>query len=171
MLALTSLKFLNQKPMNQIAHPTLTLADIAPSIKPSFSPNLHAYLKRKGHFYRDGGIAQGVFVTVGGKTAEMFGKDTKLIGFFDGKCFVGTRLISALCMGAKAEGGAYLINEADVQYQPEFWNEYLAVGRCAIDKDHQEYFIGDDNRVVKTDSGHKCNWCEKAISAHAVDAP
>ncbi|WCT26616.1 hypothetical protein [Acidovorax temperans] len=47
--------------IRQIGHRAITLADIAPQKSPSFSPNLHKYLKEHGHFFRDGGLLDGVY--------------------------------------------------------------------------------------------------------------
>ena len=47
--------------IRQIGHRAITLADIAPQKSPSFSPNLHKYLMEHGHFFRDGGLLDGVY--------------------------------------------------------------------------------------------------------------
>jgi hypothetical protein len=60
--------------VSQIGHPTLRSADIDPRNFEAFSPNLHQYLKKHGHFYKDGGLLDAVFVaTAGTKAADWFG--------------------------------------------------------------------------------------------------
>lgn len=38
----------------QAGHPTLTLQDIAPSRSPALSPNLHKWMRKHDHWFRDG---------------------------------------------------------------------------------------------------------------------
>lgn len=65
----------------QIGHRTMRLADIAPRRSPAFSPNLHAWMKREGHFYRNGGHAEGIYrVRPGSRLAQNFGEGTLLTG-------------------------------------------------------------------------------------------
>lgn len=42
--------------IRQIGHPTMGLTDTDPKKSAAFSPNLHKYLKEKGHFFKDGGF-------------------------------------------------------------------------------------------------------------------
>jgi hypothetical protein len=140
-----------------VAHKTLRAAQIAPGKSPAFSPNLYAYLKAHGHFYRDGGIAEGVYaVRAGTKAAEEFGAGTLMLGFPDDAFFSGTRLISALCNGAKDVRMSYVIGNS-VDPIPDFWDRYLLIGRCAIDPGHQEHFMSD--RFDVRADGRTCRWC------------
>lgn len=149
--------------MTPIAHKTLRLEDIEPSRSQAFSPNLYRYLKKHGHFYRDGGIAQDVFVArAGTAAAKSFGEGNQLLGYFDLKCFIGVRLIEALCKGAKAQSSAYFCSNADFDFAPNFWDEYLRLGRCAIDPDHKEYFI--DVRYHEKGKQQVCLWCSKVVN-------
>lgn len=139
-----------------IGHPTLRLADIAP-IKASFSPNLHKYLKAQGHFYRDGGIAQSVFtVRAGTRAADVYGAGTLMLGYVDDAYFIGTKMMNALCNGAKASHMAHPISDCIDEIEG-FWNKYLLTGRCVIDTDHIHYFMGD--RFDEQSETRTCRWC------------
>lgn len=145
------------KTVTPVGHKTLMLRDLAPELSPAFSPNLHKYLKAHGHFYRDGGTIEGVYkIRAGTKAAEVYGAGTLMLGFEDDGFFVGTRMISALCHGAKAERAAYPIGRS-VELVEGFWDQYLNVGRCAIDPEHKEAFMGD--RFSMDGDTRTCLWC------------
>jgi hypothetical protein len=141
-----------------VGHKTLRLADIAPNKSAAFSPNLHKYMKTHGHFYRGGGTIEGVYkVRAGTKAAEVFGAGTLMLGFPDEDgYFIGTRMISALCHGSKAERAAYPYGKG-VELVEGFWDRYLEVGRCAIDPDHNENFMAD--RFSMDGDTRTCLWC------------
>ena len=140
-----------------IGHKTLQAVDIAPEKAPSFSPNLYRYLKAKGLFYRGGGVAESVFtVRPGTKAAEVYGAGTLMLGYLDDGFLVGTRLISALCNGAKTERMAHPIGKS-VDPVDGFWDKYLKIGRCAIDPEHQEQFLSD--RFQVQGDTRTCRWC------------
>lgn len=141
----------------RIAHPTLRLDDLAPGKSPSFSPNLFKYMRRRGHFFRDGGTIVDVFVIrEGSRAATEMGAGTLMLGFVDGHFFSGVRLTEALCLGAQATSMAYAIS-ASVEPLAGFWDDYLVKGRCAIDPAHAEYFIGD--RYSTAGAVRTCLWC------------
>lgn len=138
-----------------VGHANLLLRDIDPARHPGYSPNLYRYLKHNAHFYRDGGILDTAYaVQAGTRLAEFVGGGTLMIGYrYDGD-FIGSRLMSALCKGIKAErfsypGGAVVIDG--------FWDRYLQVGRCAIDPDHEAHFIGDRYEIRGDE--RVCRWC------------
>lgn len=140
-----------------VGHKTLRAADIAPSKSASFSPNLHKYLKARGHFYADGGLLQGVYVIrTGSKAAGVYGAGTLMLGYPDDDYFIGTRLISALCNGGKEESMAHPIGKS-VDPVEGFWDNYLKIGRCAIDPAHQEHFMAD--RFNEQGDSRTCLWC------------
>lgn len=159
-----------------VGHKTLTLEQLAPSISVAFSPNLHSWMRAKGHFYRDGGVLQGVFrVKPDTRLAECFGAGTLLIGYpcaqYKGdNDFVGIRLISALCEGAKAGSFCYAGPTSGLQEVVGFWDQYLLVGRCAMDPDHKVHFM--DDRYSLNGDIRTCRWCgvkhERVITPRTV---
>ena len=141
----------------QIGHPTLVLADTAPSKSEAFSPNLHKYLKEHAHFFRDGGILDGVYkVLPDTKAASQFGAGSLLLGYPDEGFFTGARLMSVLCLGREAERCAYPCGSG-LKFLEGFWDSYLKVGRCAIDPAHTEHFMA--NRFHEHETGRDCLWC------------
>ena len=153
--------------MKLIGHKTLRLRDVAASKSPSYSPNLYRWLLKKGHFFSDGGILQCVF-RVKNKTqaAEVFGAGTLLIGYrcqdVDSnpvdKDFIGVRLMATLCQGSKADSWCYSGITDDIELVENFWDQYLRVGRCAIDPEHEEHFSGA-KRYTEADEERSCLWC------------
>lgn len=136
-------------------HATLRLRDIDPAKNQGFSPNLYRYLKRHGHFYRDGGILDNVYaVKDGTRLAEFFGAGTLMIGFSCDGDFVGSRLIAVLCNGAKEDRFSYPGRAMVIE---GFWDRYLLVGRCAIDPVHEEHFMGDRYEIQGDE--RVCRWC------------
>lgn len=150
--------------MMPIGHKTLRLRDLSPERSCSFSPNLYRWMKRRAHFYLDGGVAEGVYrVKPGTSSAEHFGAGTLMIGWpingYPGDTdFSGVRLMQALCIGSKAIRACYSNMAPDLEPVEGFWDRYLQVGRCAIDPEHQEHFAGTD-RFVEKDDTRKCIWC------------
>lgn len=143
--------------MQKIGHSTLTLESIAPSMSASFSPNLYKYLKKKGIFYSNGGLLQSVYVVQPDtKAAKWFGAGSLMLGYWDEDFFVGTQLMSILCMGTKAESAAHACGNG-MTILEGFWDNYLKIGRCAIDPDHQEHFMSD--RFQENEGGRECLWC------------
>ncbi len=136
-------------------HATLRLRDIDPAKHPGFSPNLYRYLKRRGHFYRDGGILDCAYrVKEGSRLAEFCGAGTLMIGYLYDGDFIGSRMMSVLCQGTSAErfsypGGAVMVEG--------FWDRYLQVGRCAVDPEHVEHFMGDRYEIRGDE--RVCRWC------------
>jgi hypothetical protein len=126
---------------------TFKLEDISPKRGQQFSPNLHAYLKaHKGDLwyakvYRD--------------------KDNTLwLGYYYDGDFLGTRLMEALCMGKKAKTGCYGHQLNPLTELEGFWDNYLKLGRCAIDPEHEIHFIDDTRWKVEGNTRH-CLWCNK----------
>lgn len=123
----------------------LDLALIAPKQGQKYSPNLHAWLKHLAyselmHVYKH---ADG----------------TLYIGHVDGTWFFGTRLVSVLCNGKKQSTFAYPNHAKNLTEVTDFWPRYVRDGRCAIDPEHQEYFVDDNSRwLIEGDARH-CQWC------------
>ena len=151
----------------KIGHKTLRLRDLMPEKSVSYSPNLYRWLRKKGHFFSDGGVLQSVFsVKAGTRSAESFGAGTLLIGY---RCcdvdrnpvdkdFIGVRLMAALCRGGKADSCCYAGIAGDLVEVTGFWDRYLVVGRCAIDPEHEEYFSGADRYAIAGEV-RTCLWC------------
>jgi len=129
----------------------LTLESIHPRLGARFSPNLHAFLKsrrnqsilRFGRVYKDS-------------------EGSLWLGFPDDVYFIGTRLNSVLCNGARATTAAYVRVVKDLTEVEGFWNDYRRYGRCAVDPAHQMHFIGDDTRWSIKGDQRDCLWCGKA---------
>lgn len=71
--------------------------------------------------------------------------------------FAGVRLMSTLCEGGKAGSWCYVNMVPDLELVEGFWDRYLQVGRCAIDPDHHQHFMGD--RYSTKDDVRTCLWC------------
>lgn len=159
-----------------IGHRTLTLERLSPSISAAFSPNLYSWMGAKGHFYKDGGVLQGVYrVQPDTRLAEFFDAGTLLIGYpctqhKSSSDFIGIRLISALCEGVKAGSICYAGATSGLQEVVGFWDKYLAVGRCAMDPEHKEHFM--DERYSMNGDIRTCRWCgtkhERVVTPRAV---
>lgn len=125
----------------------LDLSAIHPKKGAKYSPNLYQHLTTKrskafsryAHVYKD--------------------KDNTLwLGYLDEGLLIGARLAQVLRYGAKAERFAYT-NLGPLNEVPDFWQKYVAHGRCAIDTAHTMYFIGDDARWSVTGNARTCLWC------------
>ena len=91
---------------------------------------------------------------------------TLMIGYFDndayGAWLHGTQLISVLCNGRKTKTFAYPIGRVfHLKEVPDFWDRYIADGRCAIDPEHERYFVGDEHRWEVVGDTRCCRWCGK----------
>ena len=126
----------------------LKLAEIKPSLHPKFSPNLWLFLRKHpsqrdySRLWRD--------------------KDgTQWIGWIDEGIFlIGTHMMQALCNGGRAETAAWTLNSIGELTEVEgFWPRYMAIGRCAIDPEHQNSYIGDESRFVTSGDHRECAWC------------
>lgn len=147
-----------------VGHPTIKLSAIAPSNSAAFSPNLHRWMKSRGHIYRGGGFADTVYrIRPETELARVYGAGTLMIGSpynqYEGDTdFSGSMLMAALCVGAGAGRFCYIGAMLDLDEVPGFWDRYLEVGRCAIDPDHEEFFIGGD-RYSRSGQTRTCLWC------------
>lgn len=150
--------------MIPIGHKTLRLRDLMPEKSASFSPNLYRWMKKSAHFYRDGGVADGVFrVKPGTPAAKSFGAGTLMIGYpingYPGDTdFSGSRLMGALCNGGRETCFCYAGIAPDLELVEGFWDSYLQVGRCAIDPKHERHFSGGERYLVNGNQ-RECLWC------------
>jgi len=125
----------------------LDIAAIHPSKGAKYSPNLYSWLTKRGKNHR-------------AWTSLVFADNdgTLWIGMLDLGDLVGARLMQVLCNGDKAET-SYWVNLAPLREIPDFWERYIAVGRCAIDPEHKMYFVGDDARWRTNGEHRECLWC------------
>jgi len=120
----------------------ITLSDIDPKKDGKFSPLLFRFLKRQSsqetfsQLWKDG---DGIFY----------------IGWFDDtNAFVGARL-GVVISDPRAKTWCY--EGMKLKLVKNFWRDYLRIGRCAIDPDHDIAFLGerwDTKKTVRT-----CLWC------------
>lgn len=150
----------------QVGHELLRLSDIDPKKSPAFSPNLFKWLQLRARHYRGGVIPHAVYRIKAGtpsSTRLMFEAGTLLIGLpADGHPgdtdFIGARLTAVLCQGSKETSWCYAGITPDIEVVDGFWDRYLQVGRCAIDPEHKEHFVGNDRYTVTGDT-RACQWC------------
>jgi hypothetical protein len=128
---------------------TLNLLSISPKCGAKFSPNLYKWLSHKSSPHR-------------AWTSRIYkaSNGTLWIGRLDNRELIGSRLISVLCNGAKESTAAW--QNIDAVEIENFWQDYESIGRCAIDKDHSMYFIGDDTRWSVSNNKRSCLWCGNA---------
>lgn len=149
---------------NPVGHSTMALKDIAPTISAAFSPNLHRWMKSRGHAYSDGGVAETVYrVLPDSRLAKEFGAGTLMIGSaydqYEGdKDFSGSLLISVLCNGSKAIRYCHVGAMPSLGVVEGFWDRYMKVGRCAIDPEHAQHFHGGE-RYSEAGDVRTCLWC------------
>lgn len=128
---------------------------IAPDKGDKYSPNLHKWLKKQMRssfasdgirvYQRDGGLIYG-------------NKKILHIGYvFDG-ALCGSRLYGVLTHGAKAEIFCYG-RLAYFEEIPDFWQRYIAIGRCAIDTEHKTQFDYSQGRWHEEGDARTCQWC------------
>lgn len=127
----------------------LNLSDIAPNKGMKYSPNLYKFLVKNNSMAR---FSQ-LFVARDG---------TQWLGFLDDQgSFIGQRLMQILCNGAKVQTFCFIRDEGRV-LQPNFWAEYVRDGRCAIDRSHENVFLGDSSRWTTQGETRSCLWCGNA---------
>lgn len=134
---------------------------IHPSKKPSFSPNLHKWVKHWAKTHPEHMLPE-VWLENDGLKLLRIGyqsrgeKESKTCGF------VGVRLNAVLCNGTSAnkERGWFTnLGPGNMTHIADFWERYLQIGRCAIDTDHKTGFIGDEGRYVMAGKIRTCTWC------------
>ena len=140
----------------------VAISDINPAINSKYSKNLYHFLKR----------SEGVFH----KIQAYLDKDGVIyLGWIDDNdsdgavWFTGARLMAVLCFGTRERIWAFapgLVNKMKLRHLPDFWTKYKAVGRCAIDTNHEMWFVDDDSRWDPVHPG-VCQWCGKFVLKHA----
>ena len=157
-------------PTLAVEHATLCARDIDPLKNGSFSPNFARWMKTYGHFYRGGGTSDGLWrVKPNTRLAATVGflPGTLMLGMPSAQHegdqdFSGCRVLEILVAGSSAPRSCYTGAMLDLEAVPGFWEEYLRIGRCAIDPDHQESFQGNQRFEILSDGTttiRTCRWC------------
>ena len=136
------------------------LDEFSPSRSAAYSPNLYAWLKAHGCLVHNSAILCTVYKVVQDRPALKsygFQIGNQLIGYTHEGDFIGARLNQVLCNGADAPSWCYPGCAAGVASPNDFWAQYRAVGRCAIDPDHQMLF--SDTRYRAQAHSRACMWC------------
>ena len=79
--------------------------------------------------------------------------------FADDNWFHGSQLNRVLCVGSRAESWAFAPEQLTLALIPDFWDRYERIGRCAIDEEHDRYFVGDETRWQVEGDVRSCRWC------------
>jgi hypothetical protein len=129
-----------------------SIESINPTTKgDKFSPNLYNWMKRQNKRFAGKLLAYEEKVEAG--------LGSIWIGFYEGTDFFGSRLLGILCGGTEE----ILVCWQGLNKMTEikdFWKNYLAYGRCAIDKNHKMDFIGDEKRWKINGKTRTCLWCK-----------
>ena len=145
----------------------MNIEQLNPKHNPKYSKNLYNWLRRRQRErpdFPDEKILLPVFRCENGML--WIGSVEENLFHFD--CiskawFIGCMLIEILCNGASQKDCAYRVgyHMKELHLIPDFWEQYLADGRCAIDREHQMSFIGDESRWKVDGSIRDCLWCGK----------
>lgn len=128
----------------------LELRNIDPVRGAKYSPNLYAYLKRMAgkpwlHLQR-------VFVDE---------KGDKWLGYFDDVGhFTGSSMSRVLTVGGKAQTFTF-VDLGGLREIEGFWDQYVADGRCALDREHSVLFMDNRWQVSEDGNSRSCMWCGK----------
>lgn len=130
------------------------LQAVKPGNHPKYSPNFHEWLTKLVGTWNDRYPVQ-VFERI----PELgFDPGYLLVGIQYEDQIIGSRLMHILATGKRAE--QYSFDARDYEEVPSFVGRYVAIGRCAIDPEHKQNFIGDESRWVYVDGSTRlCQWC------------
>lgn len=134
---------------------------IDPRKKPCFSPNLHKWVKHWVKDYPENMLPE-VWLKNDGIQLLYIGRQTREENEIQACGFVGVRLNSVLRNGVSAnkERGWFTnLGPGNMTHVADFWDRYLQIGRCAIDAEHRQFFIGDEGRYVMHGKIRTCTWC------------
>jgi len=133
---------------NKTENNGLDFSKINPNKHQKYSPNLFKYLKKNiVHKHLD--------------EAWLDKDGYKWLGYInDEKEFFGAMLNRVLCLGVKESSGCYYLAQFEgLTKVQDFWSEYIRMGRCAIDKDHDTHFINSESRYIENETHRECTWC------------
>ena len=132
---------------------------INPKNHEKYSPNLYKWLKKRDESNR--------------QKYRVYKKDDGVLyigEILDGG-LSGTRLITVLCLGSKAEE-LFFCDKNQYKEVVGFWENYIRIGRCAIDPEHREYFSCAGSRFIESNECRVCNWCgqkqKKVITTRVI---
>jgi len=131
-----------------------------------YSPNLAAWLVEVNRFVRSWGEPKVFFDQ----------NNAHWIGWIDSDdfgCFIGAKLMTVLALGGKAQTGWHAQHRWQASSKlteiPDFWRDYKAIGRCAIDRDHSLDFVNSDTRWTYDGDSRSCNWCGQHTQQRQVE--
>ena len=144
---------------------------VRPEYKPSYSPSLFRWMrktqKESPSLFKD----LRVFRTVNADHSP----HALFIGvsWDDSLSFCGSRMSGVLCHGGRETRGVHThltIGKNLIDVADDFWEEYLRVGRCAIDPRHMTHFASDSPRYEFPDDNTRvCLWCGETFSKRVVE--
>ncbi len=124
----------------------LDLGLINPKRGDKYSPNLFRFLKKHRSLAQYGWVW---------KDPE----GMRWLGYIHDGDFIGCRLMSALCGWGDVACYPQVQFVASLDVVKDFWPQYVAIGRCAIDPAHTEAFLSAENRFADRGDTRTCNWC------------
>lgn len=133
----------------------LVLERVEPSQGERFSPNMYKWLKSLHPAYlqrlrvcrnSDGALYVVIYQFEFG-TNEPF--------------FSAVRVYDVLCNGSKSILFSYTDKQLKLTELPQFWSDYMRIGRCAIDADHTQHFLEAKHRWSQKGDDRNCTWCGK----------
>ncbi len=122
------------------------LKAISPETHPRYSKNLHEWVRKQ---IKCRGTVPMAFESAG---------DLYLGTGQDEGWHALARIERILMFGSKAHCVAFPRSYGFTEVV-NFWESYLLIGRCAIDKKHKTFFIGDETRWEVTGDTRRCLWC------------
>lgn len=140
---------------------------LQPRHSPAYSPNLYRWLRQQHRRNPDRAIRDRVYRVTAGSLLNRryhFAAGELMIGLpFENQPFAddfcGAQLIHVLVMGGQAMTMCYPGGMGGLEPVEDFWERYRAIGRCAIDTEHTQHFIGDAGRFVVHGDTRTCQWC------------
>lgn len=149
----------------------ISASDIAPAKSPAYSPNLHRWVA--------GAIRAGYPVTGlrvyrvrhGSGMAKTYAAGTPFIGWIEGDGtgdLFGSHLIGVLCNGTGEDRFCYPVALNSLTTIVDFWPQYLAIGRCAIDPAHAMWPNAERFTFAKAGRTRACNWCGLRQHRHTI---
>jgi len=117
-------------------------------------------------------------VLPGSRLSNEYGEGALFIGapynqHPDDTDFSGALLMSVLSRGTDATSYCHVGAAKSLEVVERFWDNYLKIGRCTIDPEHQMHFI-DQNRYRFSGDVRTCLWCDASqrknlVPRHVID--
>lgn len=130
-----------------------------PRRNPAFSPNLYKFLKREA---KKGAFDWQVWFSADPGHRPVLGyRDIS-----DDRFLIGALLWQVLGNN-HSEVYAYTPRVAATYTSDEtFWDRYLQIGRCALDPEHERYFLTPPDRWSEEGDVRTCLWCGHVQQKH-----